>query len=285
MNCINPKVTTQTSRMPLLVMALLLGWFHAVAGPPGLRSLRPRGKAADDALRQRLRDHVIRANDDGLAVEPIPSGDAAELKQREFAEQIETIFSKAECWAKTQDQFRSTGHIYRVPILVHVHGGLNDWNDTLARMGLVESMMCDDNPLDRAYPVFISWPAGPLDSYGEHLFQLRRGLRDRAWPKRLGTWISSPVVLATDIAKAAVGIPVNLAQQTINIRDRLVYRSDGTNCPGWFGTKCRDWFLGDLFQLSEAKAAEVMAEEVEKGLPGSLRTPDLPWNYPEPTWR
>ncbi len=232
------------SSLALLVVQIQAG---------SLLGSKARGEKSDNGLQEQLRLHVIRANDDGLAVVPQLVGAPSLYCKKDFEEQVDAIFLNAERWASKRHESGAKSGVTTVPFLVFVHGGLNKWKDTVGRMDMVKAMMEDPSghAEDVQYPVFMAWPADPFDSYFEHLFKLRRGLRDRGFVKKTITIVSSPAVLATDVAKAAVGIPVNLAQQAINLRDRIAYRKKGCT---------RKWLLGDIFQLSEAKAAEVDRE-------------------------
>jgi hypothetical protein len=218
-----------------------------------LLSQRLKALAAEpeSPLQSLVNSHVIRADQDGLAIEPnLSKSQSNKLTKEEFERRADLILSNAVQWA-TRQPHRSPeanpGPI-RVPVLVFVHGGLNTWDDTIKRMGLVDQMLNEPAIKDRCYPVFLSWPAGPFDSYGEHLFSLRRGLRDRTVLKKLNALATFPIVLATDISKAGVGMPMNWAHQGINLADRIVFNSSSS---------CREKIISDLVKVSEAKASEI----------------------------
>ncbi len=88
-------------------------------------------------------------------------------------------------------------------LLLSVHGGLNTARDSLGNASVtLDGMKRETNPVDKHYPIFFTWPTGPLDTYGEHLFTLRQGERQNT--RGMFTW---PVIFVVDILKGLVDAP------------------------------------------------------------------------------
>lgn len=99
-----------------------------------------------------------------------------------------------------------------IKLLVYFHGGLNKYKHTDQRMesqigsimkGLpktkFQNKKVGDNSLPITehwqFPVFVSWPSSALDTYKEHLLELREGRR--VAPSL--SYFSSPIILIEDL--------------------------------------------------------------------------------------
>ena len=156
------------------------------------------------------RNHIIRANREGLAIDPLT--EEPFQRAEDFAAYMDEIFARAEAFGRQ----RSGTNPPVVRLFVHVHGGLNGFDDTQKRMELVPIMMRERN--DWYYPVFLVWPSGFFGTYGEHLLSIRQG--HKVMP--LYGVLSLPVVLLLDVASAIVTTPRHWLYQVQNSKDRLV---------------------------------------------------------------
>lgn len=90
-------------------------------------------------------------------------------------------------------------------ILIFVHGGLNFQTETVERAAELQRSIFNDSD---TYPIFINWQSSLFPSYGNHLFHIRQG---EDWRQGLGSalggYATSPVYLATDLARAVVRAP------------------------------------------------------------------------------
>src|SRR5256714_408907 len=172
---------------------------------PSVSRSAPARMAADPA------DHLIRANRDGLAIDPFT--EKPYVRPEQFAKHINKVLDQAEEWGRK----RSSGSgRATVRLLVHVHGGLNSFGDTRQRMELVPVIM--NERADWYYPVFIVWPSGFFETYGEHLLWIRQGQRVNV----IKGGITLPIVLSMDVLTALVSTPRHWLYQLENIKDRAV---------------------------------------------------------------
>jgi hypothetical protein len=127
-----------------------------------------------------LLEHAIRADRDGLALRT-DSVDESRMTISEFDQTVVNMLDKAEAWSLANTQACNTGKCPKpvVKLLIHVHGGLNCWDDTVKRMYLVDEIENDPVDQDKYYPIFISWPSGYFNAYREHLCRIRQA--DWSW--------------------------------------------------------------------------------------------------------
>ncbi len=124
-----------------------------------------------------------------------------------------------------------------IKLLVYFHGGLNKYKHTDQRMesqigsimkGLpktkFQNVKVGDNSLPITqhwqFPVFVSWPSSALDTYKEHLLELREGRR--VAPSL--SYFSSPIILIEDLVTSVGEFPMNVYYQFTNDKDRLASR-------------------------------------------------------------
>lgn len=156
-------------------------------------------------------NHIIRANRDGLAIDPL--SEKPYEKPEQFARHINDVLSRAEQFAL---QRCGTTNPVTVRLLVHVHGGLNGFEDTRKRMELVPLIMNETN--DWYYPVFMVWPSGFFETYGEHLLRIRQGHKVNV----VYGAITLPVVFTLDLLEALVVAPRHWIYQLDNMKQRAV---------------------------------------------------------------
>jgi hypothetical protein len=179
------------------------------------------------ALASLARDHVIRADKDGIAIDPNTEKVIAATGGGSFSNYVNHIFDTAELWWAT-NQAKTPGP---VPLLIHVHGGMNDYQDTKDRLrSLCGRMMT--NSTDMYYPIFVAWPSDFLSTYGDHLLWIRQGEK----AGKIGGPMMSPIILGQDVLDVAAGMPRDWFYQFINFKDRCA------NAYGWLeGTESRRW--------------------------------------------
>jgi hypothetical protein len=152
-------------------------------------------------------NHVIRANREGLATHPVTDEPFASARQ--FEGYLDQIFDRAEAFGIAHSEPSNVV----VKLLVHVHGGLNGFEDTQKRIELVSKMMQETN-----YPVFLVWPSSFFGTYGDHLLNIRQGHK----VIRLYGILSLPVVFLLDVTSAIVTAPRHWLYQVQNSKDRAV---------------------------------------------------------------
>lgn len=93
-------------------------------------------------------------------------------------------------------------------MIIFIHGGLNSFKNAVKRAkGTYKRVLSDGQ-----YPIFISWQAGPLTNYRDHLFTIRKGERHSFKPSAPESWgakLATPFVLAEDILRATARIPAS----------------------------------------------------------------------------
>jgi hypothetical protein len=155
----------------------------------------------------RLRSHVLAMDEDGFALDPVtrdPIGDRDALRAY-----IENAFETADdrCDAEWADE-HSKSEVTVRRLLLHVHGGMKGTESSLDLAERVLARM-DREPYESwAYPIFVTWPSGPLDTYWEHLTLLRQGRKETL----IGA-ISSPLFLLSDFARGIARLPRSLLFQ------------------------------------------------------------------------
>jgi hypothetical protein len=103
-------------------------------------------------------------------------------------------------------------------VIVYVHGGLNSPSDAIdaAKEHLKEITTQDPN----CYPVFVIWDSGLIDTYREHLFDVRQGRNNsetRAWG-----WVDWPIYLVSDFLVAIARAPTVWLQQGTTDSDSVM---------------------------------------------------------------
>jgi pimeloyl-ACP methyl ester carboxylesterase len=180
-----------------------------------------------------LTNHVIRADRDGFALHA--DTDKEVFFERTsascFAVYVSNMLARAELWNATHDWNKTNRDVTaegkprrKVRLLIHVHGGLNSWDDTVKRMDMAWLMMHDANPDDRYYPIFVAWPSAYFNCYNEHLVSLRQGNRSSAW----WGYPTAPMIGLLDLCEGLVNTPLAWTYQLENSKNRLLYNS--TNC-------------------------------------------------------
>jgi pimeloyl-ACP methyl ester carboxylesterase len=88
-------------------------------------------------------------------------------------------------------------------VVFYIHGGMNNVRGAGAKAcELAHAMLAD-----RIYPICIVWNSNLFDTYGEHLFSVRDGLRDDTWGL-----VTLPAQVVADIGSAAARAPLSIAK-------------------------------------------------------------------------
>lgn len=164
----------------------------------------------------RLVDHIIRADADGLALNPIDNeiihGD------EEYNNYVNSILNKAEKLAITNFD-SGKNHKRKIKILIHVHGGMNNFESTDKRVAnLADKIMKEES--DWHYPIFISWPSGVGSTYGEQLLRIRKGVKTEPPVSYIGVPFIGMSHMGTSIGK----IPENFYHHLVNSKDIVATR-------------------------------------------------------------
>ena len=177
---------------------------------------------------QKIADHVIRVNKDGVLIDSVSKDNLSNLndvESKSAADYVTRILCNAVSLAKGRTSDRADNEPLRVPVLIYIHGGLNTFGSTDRRIlnkKMPEAIMCNGDVMcqqrdDTYYPVFVSWPSSPWSSWVDHTFRIREGRKTDPWIGVLG----SPLVIATDLLSIVGRYPSTLYTQVVNEKDRF----------------------------------------------------------------
>ncbi len=100
-------------------------------------------------------------------------------------------------------------------LMLFIHGGMNKYASSIGRLDRDINKILKERPED--YPLFISWPSEPLDSYGDSINNSYQG----TWDNDAYTY-TAPFKFATDVAE-------------IGVRSLLSYGKQGSL---WLNSRC-----------------------------------------------
>lgn len=175
-------------------------------------------------------DHVLRVSRDGFVMragEVVEGTEQAENIEKAYSQMMHILCS-AEKTAKVYDGRK------KVELLVHVHGGLNTYKDTNEKIDKELHLQILGSVEDAKYPVFISWPSGPLSTWMESTFRIREGKKTN---KSLGR-STAPFVIASEIFSSIGNLPRTALYQLANEKDRVV--SAGRLPRSWLSKSWKD---------------------------------------------
>ncbi|WP_417908649.1 hypothetical protein [Candidatus Electronema sp. PJ] len=90
-------------------------------------------------------------------------------------------------------------------VLLFVHGGLNNPEESLERAERIYKDIQEDNQKQNPiYPIFVNWDSRGWSTYQDHLLRIRQGEESQ---NKAFTWFSSPFYLLTDIGNSIVNAP------------------------------------------------------------------------------
>ncbi|MEZ5962721.1 MAG: hypothetical protein R3F56_02630 [Planctomycetota bacterium] len=145
-----------------------------------------------------LRPHVLATDHEGRVVD-VESEEALEgCALRAHVGKLLTF---------AQEQVAQRGIPAERELLIHLHGGLNPANASLATAQAALRRMQADPSAPHA--IFITWPSGAWSTWTDHLLRIRQGER---WPRWLG-YLTAPLILVTDVAKSIAVAPKTLFYQ------------------------------------------------------------------------
>ncbi len=165
--------------------------------------------------------HTIMANPEGQLVSP-RSHERAFSHEYEDEEYMEGVLNELNTYVSQNDSDP-------VKVLIFIHGGLNQSEDSILRAGCwTEAIMKNWDKLPDCkkpnynpneiqptlakggyFPIFINWRSWLVSTYGEHLVATRQGER---WSSLAG-WASSPFVFLGDLGRAVFRAPIVWIQQ------------------------------------------------------------------------
>lgn len=141
-----------------------------------------------------VKSHVLAIDANGYAYDP-ESGRQAGVEER-----VEHMLKQADTHLARRA---------RRKLLIHVHGGLNSTDAALeAACRASKRMLGEQTEEDAYYPLFITWPSGFYEAYGDYLWNLRQG---RHSP--VGGPLTAPIYLVADAASTVAELPFNLLWQ------------------------------------------------------------------------
>lgn len=91
-------------------------------------------------------------------------------------------------------------------LLIFIHGGMNDYQDSLGRVERDLPKMMKDRD---TYPIFVVWPSEMFDSYGDSIANYYQGSWDH-----MGYFLSVPFMFATDLAEVGARSLISYGKQT-----------------------------------------------------------------------
>jgi hypothetical protein len=141
--------------------------------------------------------YIVEVNSDGFLLDQ-NNGRKALKSYAQVREYLETnIF----------DTFRNSG---KTNILVFVHGGLNDQKQSTAYFKSDYEKILKGN----YYPIFIQWPSGWWDTYWEHVFLVRQGIKEETASGKCFSYCTFPFVLLAELGRSCVRLPLIIANDS-----------------------------------------------------------------------
>ena len=155
--------------------------------------------------------HAIFINGEGRAIEPHTDSCGREIRDSAYDRYLTTIIDSI----RADSARRGTAP----KLLLRIHGGLNTLNGSLdATVGMNEQISQDRQA--GFYPLFINWESGLMSAYGEHLFLVRRGHRERGW-WMVPALLTSPFYLVRDLGGAAARLPITTMTQAVMVNGKF----------------------------------------------------------------
>lgn len=152
--------------------------------------------------------HIVMVNTEGAPVDPTGNTNGKhsslyeyrELSSDDYTTYLTNIQNSITAYATKQ----GVGKPHK--LLIYIHGGLNFQTDTVQRATRLHERIINDAG---TYPLFINWQSSLYPSYWNHLMHIRQG---EDWRQGMGStaggYLTSPIYLASDFARAIVRAPV-----------------------------------------------------------------------------
>jgi len=162
-------------------------------------------------------DHIVRLDKDGEIVRTSKSyekvtlanfpdrvieGYETKLKKKKARSNINDMLEKAK---KLATHFNTE----KIELLIFIHGRLNDHEDSDKRVRETASEIMKD----KKYPIFISWQPDMLDTYRDHVLNIRQGHKAEDFISK--TIIPLPAIVS-DLLRSIGSYPKNLYYQVVH---------------------------------------------------------------------
>lgn len=166
-------------------------------------------------------NHLVRSNRDGLFIAPRSKNEKVPPESpRKALASMRGILCNAE------EEAMQRGW-EGVNIFVHVHGGLNGFHSSNARLRIAEHILNEGH-----YPVYLAWPSGAFTTWTEHTFRIREGKKANPF---VGA-VTSPFILTADIFRSVGNFPSTVSYQATNEKDRIASK----HLSSWLQNSWRD---------------------------------------------
>ncbi|MDD5729178.1 MAG: hypothetical protein PHV59_11500 [Victivallales bacterium] len=136
----------------------------------------------------------------------------------------------------------------RKKILIYIFGGMNTLDSTVERSKELSGIVYAKSDY---YPIFINWESSLADSYFDHLFFIRRGVKSYTFGPVL-----FPFYLPVDIARAITRLPIN-----------MVFQAHGVFFEGMSGIDKES-----AEEIKKLKIRYYVGEDYEQGYHSTLRS-------------
>ena len=211
-----------------IVILLMLLLISACSNNPVVESGSLLAERSDESIHS----HVIAVGKDGGLVTPDTLGNnfvqatRVSKEQRYFKNILDSIANFEPDVNLSECATHQWGKDKPISVLIYVHGGLNTEKKALGRAEEYAQRIKDSC----AYPIFVNWRSGPIDTYRAHLTKVRQGETPPTAP------LTSPLYFATDLLRTTANAPV--AWWT-------------TGLHSWKATRDRDWIEGRNIDLDQ----------------------------------
>ena len=154
--------------------------------------------------------HVFMVSPDGACLNPVYKWYGQSRKKYLFADEaLDGIRSGIASWTNSAWAICRTNADLPPRVVIFVHGGMNPYSSSKARVedtNLISALAASN-----CYPILVVWDSGLPGAYMEHLFSVRQGEQHHV----LGA-VTSPVILASDLAVGLVRLPTTLTGRYYN---------------------------------------------------------------------
>jgi pimeloyl-ACP methyl ester carboxylesterase len=206
------------AKCALTSAALLL--MAAIAGCATTMVPKQPDEVSAEALRPESQHHTIYVDKSGYLIYPttkervstadassvIPATSETAHGNTQKAQAIASRDPEAAYVAKIIDNFfKIRERRFTLELTLHIHGGLNTFEDASERSDRFANHMLADNH----YPVFIGWPSDAVSMYWDHIAVTRRGQQRNVFE----TFLLPPFIFVEDITRAIVRLPVAIGRE------------------------------------------------------------------------
>ena len=152
---------------------------------------------------------------------PTPCNSAPALvDERPLGGPIATVVGLREFIDQRIDEhIANGGSMAPVRVLVLIHGGLNQVEQSCAHALDHTRYLAEPNHEPNTYPVFLVWPSGGSDSYADEILNVSEGERHHSTLLRA----TGPVQVVMDPLGGLARAPSSAVRQFRSLRDSIVY--------------------------------------------------------------